>query len=255
MRLKPLDAVAILGMPLAVVGMIADDTGIVAGCFILSAAVISFAVLRHTELTIWIRIMVCGLTCALFTAAGVLIWHRNYESELQKNTGLLEPASDRVQAKVCGLPSSDYVMLFMGSNTFVPNVFPATVISMQGEPILQIDQSGENLVIRKLILLDDRNDVLVDIDQDHVWIKPDVHFDKPDTSTIIVHDHLGKIVLRLRFHNPNVLEITGTFHHPGDEALVISTKSIRYDNLPKFWMNCFRGPHLDAGTYGIRVIA
>jgi hypothetical protein len=193
-------------IPLAVGGLMLENNLAVGICLGLAAAVACAPALTHHETPKKYRgayaIAVLLICVVLFST----VRDQNLQKELAKNEGTLEagntPSSDN-----CGpytIPNS--IIVNAGSILLQITKFPYVLLTLNGERSIILDREPNgNLLIKRLLVLDDRSDMIVKIERDKYWVHPNSQWQHPSRSKIAVSDHLGREVLSLDFRNPNSL--------------------------------------------------
>ncbi len=156
----------------------------------------------------------------------VLIKNENLEKELALNVGVLEPANDPTPIYRCHFPENAMIV-FMGGT--VAQMHPSQdIIEIAGHTILSISpkKNQPNIIsITTLEIFDDRFDNIAHIEGDKLWVNPTARQERPDKSTLIVYDHTGLEVLKIRFLNPHALAIRGVFRYQSFGMVVATTVS------------------------------
>jgi hypothetical protein len=257
MRLSWRDAITVVSILLGIVGMLADDTRIMACCFVLAAVVISFAVLRHKEISLAARVGITALACLLFAGAGYMIAARNRAKELRSNIGILYPGDKPSPQSSCNAtPRSKHDLgVYLGTNTaFVENLYPYTVLEVGGYAMLRIDKTDDGgLRIAELHIFDDRGDQIVDIEgPDRYWVNPGVIVSRPSRDTPQVRDHANRKVLDLIFLNDHALSVEGIFRRPNNPTVTITADVIFLGGIPYMSGSCAVGGcgALSIGVHG-----
>jgi hypothetical protein len=234
MRIKPLDSIAVIGVPLAVVGMIADNTLAVGLAFAASSLLMCIAIINHAELGRGLRAVVSLAVILGFGTAYTVVANRNQEADLAKNTGDLSPSADADGAYAlpgCRVPEGALRVL-AGNSLVWSTVFPMNVMSVAGRIALKIDK-GRNgaLSITTLEVFDDRHVNIASVDNNKLWVEPSSRRERPDPSTLRVFDHNNDKILDLRFANATLLVITGVFRTPNGGKIIIDPGLIRIGGM------------------------
>jgi hypothetical protein len=116
------------------------------------------------------------------------------------------------------------LMVFWGSNMSWATTFPRTVIRMGATDLLTIGRSAKTgvLVIKTLRIYDDRNNIIVRVDENEFWVGDGNRKKRPDPSTLIVYDHFDVEVLRITLLNKSAVVIRGILRCPGYAPAVIT---------------------------------
>jgi hypothetical protein len=214
MRIKPLDAIAFLGIPLAVVGMIAENTFLVACAFLASSVVMALAVAMHEKLSKKLRVVVCIGVFLGFGIAFKIISDRNSENELGKNVGVLFPLGENdntVTISNCSTPLGA-LRVIVGSNLAWGTHFPMDILLISGRQSLRIDRRQDgSILITQLEVFDDKHNVVVSINGNSLWVEPSSRRLRPNVGSMVVYDHNNENVLDLHFVNSTLLKMNGIF--------------------------------------------
>ena len=154
----------------------------------------------------------------------------------QEMSGLLLPANDPSPDNVCDhgpfqIPSG-MMFILLGNSASFTNRFPHSVIVVKGEPVLTLNQKGDQLAVSAKIFSADGK-IVAEIIDNEFSINPNNYFrkERPDKSTLVVYDQEGKKVLDVRFINPNTIRFLGILNYPQlQRPLVISQTEGLFSN-------------------------
>jgi hypothetical protein len=133
---------------------------------------------------------------------------------LRENGGLLVPADLPDPPTRCALaPAALHILL--GDSTSWTSKFPHSVIRLAGRDLLAIDKTRDGSLSLTLHLFDDRNDVVASIENNQMWTKHGVRFERPTKHRLVVFDHWDEKVLDIRFINRSTVQVSGTFRYRG----------------------------------------
>jgi hypothetical protein len=224
-RLRWQDAISLLAVPLAIAGLRAEDTALIAACFMLSAGVLSFSVATSDQINVKFRGLIITVIIVIFGGLTVYIRNENLIKELAANEGLLEPGdkrSPKIPASCGAAVPENAVLFFFGSNLDWSTDRPHAAISV-GQELLSISvRKDGNASIDHLTIFDDRDNVIANIEQNKLWVELGTRQYRPDKSTLSVKDHLNKEVVKIEFLNPRSIRLSGVFRYPGAPPIVIT---------------------------------
>ena len=226
-RLTLQDILAYLSVPLALAGLVIENTVVVAVLLVLAAGMFCLWVITRTHLGIIWRAVIA---LAVIVICAVLVrykWRVAEQSELAQNEGVLYPGHDPDPPlpRMCEIPPAPLVIYF-GPSVAAVDRFPDEVLRIKDKTLLAIDTlpSSGGVAVTQLAVYDDRNDIVASIDKGTFWVRPDCRRKRPNRSTLIVYDHTDTEVLRIRFLNPHVIQVTGLFRYGGYTILATKDK-------------------------------
>jgi hypothetical protein len=250
-----MDAVGVVGLLVALLGLGADNTPIMLATFLIGVLLLSIAAWPHRELGVAGRIAVITGIFITFAALAYSVDDANYKRELQADHGTLVPAGDTVIGGHCeaeiladiaylkdksfgpSFTKADqehleklrrYPRFVWGGLTVSVDRSPTTIVSIKGKPVLQVFLDQNERLQLSVNLFDKDGHQLVNIDRNHFdWIGQAAHERRPDRSTIVIDDDLGNEVLRIRFNNDRQFSIDGKMYFDG-LPLSVGEGSITY---------------------------
>jgi len=209
------DAIGLLAIPFAVMAILSENNVIVGTCFAVSWAIVCIPIVWHPEIRREYRFAYCVLIGVLCGGLFSLIKSENLAKELARNEGTLEPAGDIVTER-CPPPHKDAFELKIGPSAFFIGGFNKTIFNIAGQSILALtEQKGGSVKISLLRVYDDRNNIIVRIDENDFWVDSGVRKRRPDKSTLKIYDHNDDEILNMRFQNKHVVSILGIFRYLG----------------------------------------
>jgi hypothetical protein len=130
----------------------------------------------------------------------------------------------------------------VGTNVVIMWSFPITLLAMENEPMIRVNKRDGKLVVEMVRVIDDRDNQIVRIDQDGYSIDPEshAHVTRPDKSTLIVEDHLGRQVLKIKYTNPQSISLDGVFRYPSLPAIAFTGDKVHGINL-NMGDSCLKG--------------
>jgi hypothetical protein len=135
--------------------------------------------------------------------------------------GILLPSRHSDMAQYRGA-----LLVIMGNSVFKLTVFPATVISIDGKPILKLSKVSENhFKIDTLRIFDDRQDIILRIDNGDPWHVPAIRIKRPSSSEIVVFDHNDDMVLDLLYFDQNSIVIKSAVFRVNSHLISMKEKS------------------------------
>ncbi len=149
---------------------------------------------------------------------------------VSKYEGILKPSNDAVPIS-CG-PEFFELAIKAGNNILTSRIYPYNVIVADDRPIVQIDKKEHSIIIKELRVFDDRQNVVVHIQDNRFWVLRDSRLERPDSSTLVVYDHNDDQVLRIRYSNPHVISLEGIFRN---NQLTV-TLAPDYIQIDKFYL-------------------
>ena len=165
--------------------------------------------------------------------------HKEY-FYLPRNEGRLNPANEPLHYGDCEIPKGALIVDF-GSNITASTASPATILTISGVPVLQVERENNILLITILRIFDDRENIIVRLDKNGFWIEPNTRFEHPDRSTLVVYDHLDNQVLKLRFNNANAITVRGIFRVPGHPTVMAMDDKTVFPGGGAFSHSCLEG--------------
>src|SRR5579859_649822 len=130
------------------------------------------------------------------------------------------------------------IAIIFGHNVVSSVADNFTLLSLGGNSLIEVQRLNGHIAIT-LRAIDDRDNRVVEIVHDgykvdkysHAFVK------KPDKSTLLVEDHLGNILVNIRFLNPNAISLQGVFRYPTYPTLSIKQDEVEIGNFI-FDYNC-----------------
>lgn len=240
MRLKPLDAIALIGIPLAIVSMIADNTLVVGAAFFVATILVTIAVWQHEELNQAIQVGICLLIVGLFGGGFYLVEKKNLQNDLEKNIGVLYPAEDSDASALlpnCPAPK-EALRVLLGGNLAWGSRPRVGILELSDRPSITIEREPDGAIrITKLEIFDDRHNVATSIDANSLWVDPSSRRERPNRSSLVVYDHNNNQILNIKFVNKTLIQITGVFRIADGSAVIFSEtgtsfgKNIRFQGI------------------------
>jgi hypothetical protein len=213
--LKWQDAITLLALVVALAGMLSENNTVVAACLVACWVILCLPVIWHPEIPKEYRLSWCVLSVLIWYGIFFLIQSQNLAKELSRNEGTLEPSNDVVTEK-CPMPHKDAFELKIGPSAFFVGSYNKTVFNIAGQNIFALtEQKVGSIKISLLRVYDDRNNIIVRIDENSFWVDAGVRKKRPDKSTLKIYDHNDDEVLNMRFHNKHVVSILGVFRYLG----------------------------------------
>jgi len=132
-------------------------------------------------------------------------------------TGKLLPASDSTPPNNCSYAQADDVFVFLGthSNATFTNKFPHTILLIHKHQVISIDRSEAGSLVLSVDMRDTAGRVIAKLSKNGFVVSKnyDLYLLRPDKSTLIIEDGMGKEILKARFINPKAFAIEGTVQY------------------------------------------
>lgn len=177
-------------------------------------------------------IILFGSACLFLTVAACLYWANAIAGPSETPiSGVLIPASEPVPPNQCdemsGVPS-DAVVLLLGNVSAYTVRFPMVVLRVGKLNLLTIkkNSSGGLALSAKVFSRDLR--IVADLEDNEFHVNPNNYFKikRPNRSTLTVYDQQGNVAIAVRYLNPRVIRVTGTFCSPTYEPIIIDETSV-----------------------------
>ena len=150
------------------------------------------------------------------------------DPDLASNRGVLQPAkeNDPPFPAWCHHPPGS-ILVYYGSNLTWMFGSPFSVLTIHGMDMIAMSKSSDNeqLNISILRVFDDRDNIIVHIQNNAFFVSPDVRLERPDRSSLQVFDHLDSKVLDIKLINKDSIKISGIIRYPGREPVIIDDKA------------------------------
>jgi hypothetical protein len=215
--LKWQDAVAILAIPIGILGAVVEDDMAVGICLSISCALIAFSVVTHKELGRFLQIALCLTIAAVGIFIFLYIQSANEKKELKNYVGELIP-SDKPTPSInahCRALIGDRIAILVGTNVFGVDKFPHTILLIGGQTILSVDKkTSETITIETLKLFGRNGNILASIDHNNFWISPLVRKERRDRSSLRIYDFEDREILNISLINKSSLSVSGIFGSP-----------------------------------------
>jgi hypothetical protein len=204
--LGPFDACTVLTVPLGVAAMLSDNNIVVATCFTLCGLIACAPVTWHHEIKVKYKTAWCSFVAIVCFGVFSLIANENLAKELARREGTLE-VGDAPIAYSCGYNTNPQgLIVSAGTSRLQVTQFPYVLLTLNGEQTIVLDREPNgDLIIRRLIIFDDRNDKIVKIENGKYWVHPNAQWTHPSRSKISVRDHADREVLSLDLQNKDAL--------------------------------------------------
>jgi hypothetical protein len=222
-KFKWQDGFAVVGVVLALVGIFAEDTPLVILCFVLSAMLLCLSFYSHKNWGRW-RYGASLLVLVVFSGLSYRAYIKSVQRELDLPYGELVPANDPSPSHAnCRRSPSDAVFIYFGSAavSYAPSGFTDhTVLRIGGHNLLSLNRSPKGVTVSAQIF--DSDGILVEMDhgQFKVYRGDFIKREHPDGHTLVVYDKWNNERIRVRYLNPNAINITGRFFYPGYASIV-----------------------------------
>ena len=235
-----------IGVALAVSDANEVEFWVARGCFIVAAIdALTFLVLwlwRNENLSIYIAIIgavIAGAT--IITMVYGLKWV-DYREE--KSLTKLQPGSKPTPQLPAGcVPPPDTVVVLLGSNAAWGGQFPYTLLDMGGTKMLAVDKTAgkSQISINILRIFDDRGNIIARIDEEGFWVAPDMRREKPNRSTLVVHDRADQQALKVELLNSKTLYVEGVFRDRRGRIVRITADELILPGNNIMARSCFGG--------------
>jgi hypothetical protein len=153
----------------------------------------------------------------LFGSFGFWIRGLQDDKELESLSGWLYPAGEHVNIQ-CPLAHPDDLILMIGTNAFIADKFPHTVIAINCDNILSVERDANGRIGVTLAILDKDGKVVVSVDHGQFTVNKNNFFRinrYHSKSTISVIDQSNQEVLYLHLANRNLLQLRARFNYRG----------------------------------------
>lgn len=128
----------------------------------------------------------------------------------------------------------------LGSNVVISFQNPVSILQFGDEAVLSVDRDRGKITVGILRIIDDRDNQLLRMDARGYSTDPLSHMTvlRPDPSTLVVEDHLGKVLLRIRYLNPSAMTVEGKFRYPGFGSFTINSDELTISPRGHVAYNC-----------------
>ncbi len=207
-KFKWQDSLTLVGVVLAFVGFVTEDTPIVIGCFVFSALMICLSVYSHKEWRAW-RYAISLSVVVLFFALSFRAYSKNVERELSLLHGGLVPANDPDTPNLCNLVD-DELGLYFGNMQVKACRFPLTVIRIAGKPAVVMDRNADGSLSLSLDVRSKDGRIIAKLDKNVLTINQNnyLSMERKDRSSLSVTDQNGREVLRARYLNRRAFKLS-----------------------------------------------
>ncbi|HZZ69543.1 MAG TPA: hypothetical protein VFE18_15325 [Phenylobacterium sp.] len=148
---------------------------------------------------------------------------KKYYRELGPLTGTIVPAD--IEAKLINCDGS-HTGVGLGTNFVALSQFPANVLVIDGQPIIQIDRVRGILTIKELRIFDENGVPIASIHDNDFWIKRGVRAVQPFPFVMEVFDKKENMIFRVTYVNNDFLLFSGNFRY-GSDLVTIGDKSLK----------------------------
>ncbi len=175
----------------------------------------------------------------------VIIRHNEMRSAETETHGWLVPAHDPMPDNPClhslHNPPSNALVIVMGSTAAWTTADDYAALVFGHCTSLRLQRSANGLAVSGALFDQDNKLVVIIKKNEFHLVSTEFSYTErsEDLSTLTVHDPTDKVILRVRYTNPNAVEITGDFYCDGQE-LVIAPETIWSSvGLPPLSDSCF----------------
>jgi hypothetical protein len=186
----------------------------------------------------------CAITGGQNNTNKCSVYYERHYVQINRNEGVLEPGNFETPKPACPLPQPHMLdgkfLVFLGSSMSVLDAEPKDILLIRGRTIIATESKGSAISLKKLVVIDDKDQTLVSIDGDGFWVYPLARLKRPDKSTLIVYDHEDSRVFYIRYLNKKALYIEGTFRNAG-LSLVVDHDKMKFGNGPTLQGYCTVG--------------
>lgn len=167
------------------------------------------------------------------------VYQINYEIELRRMEGVLEPACERIPVPFCGathFPEGMYAVQFGdGSRATVGGLPTMIFANRQYGPIMGLFQPrGQKNIALYMDVLDKDGKVIARFDESGKFIVSPGHtlsMERKDKSSLKIIDDFGEPVLDVHYANPQFIKISGLIRLPGHQPFVMGFHSLLGDGI------------------------
>jgi hypothetical protein len=235
-QLKIRDALVLVGVALAIVGMLLDNMPALGVLLALATVILCFAIWKHSSKY---RISICALVGLLSGTLFLVLKTEHDTRELEKNEGLLIPAHHKRPTTNCPIGEDDFA-IYAGGGAVYSLSRPQSLLSISNQSIITGEPLEDgSMRLKALQLFDEDGDIITRITDGKLWVNPLARRERPDFSTLIVYDKRDVEVLKLEFLNHNSISINGIFRVPRGPTVAISEAFIT-NGLVRMAGNCVR---------------
>jgi hypothetical protein len=150
------------------------------------------------------------------------------QHELESLQGWLLPANDPdPQPDICSGPFTPHQVLkiHLGKFEVFASVFPYTVLAVNKQKAIIINRDENGRIAVSMEIRDKDSKIVVLFENGHFTVNENNFLkrgtERPDRSTLIVHDQWNNEVLNARYRNKNYLDISALLQYPGAKPVSI----------------------------------
>ena len=197
------------------------------------------------KIKLWEASPIIGL---LFLACilGYFIHERRDIFLLSQPEGVLYPATDPTPIHRCGELKDGQIVIFTGTNVWILNSFPFTVLRIKGEDRLVVNRDQDGAIRLSLDIFDARDTLVMRMDKGvfeinrySLWKSH-----RQDWNTLQINDYQGTQVFKMRYMNKQAIMVDAVLRYPGvKETVSLDGSRLVLDSVNgiTFSANCFNG--------------
>jgi hypothetical protein len=160
-----------------------------------------------------VRTAAALLTITFFSAACMYVHGKKLDKILGSNTGVLLPGTMKTPPNHCGDDVPGSITFILGTMDARTSVFPATIITVHGKPLLTVDRAADGKIVFSADIYDGEDNIVAEIDKGQYDVDSSVFKMKrsglSNLSVVIRKDK--EEVLKVNYINPQAVSITGVF--------------------------------------------
>jgi hypothetical protein len=197
----------------------------------------------------------CILIVIVSLATGVFIGGAERRKRLESHADYLVPGNDPTPPNPCSWAQSvpmnpqygggyvvprDALSVLLGPMAAISTQFPATVISIDDEPILTMDRTWDGQIAISTDIYDEHHDIIVSLNENTYNVESSVFSISRNNSLsdlVVVIRHDKEEVLNVRYLNPKTVLITGVFRtknavlRVGSDAVYINGSPVHIGHI------------------------
>ncbi|PYV15688.1 MAG: hypothetical protein DMG21_14285 [Acidobacteria bacterium] len=108
-------------------------------------------------------------------------------------------------------------MLFMGNSVVKARTFPHSVVGVDGKDVIALDKKRDGSIALTIDVWSSDGKIVARIEKNEFVVNQNniLRMNRPDLSSLIVEDQMGKQVLNARYLNPRAFKIETLLYLPG----------------------------------------
>jgi hypothetical protein len=170
---------------------------------------------------IW-KFSVPAIIVAAFFLSSLFVNYKREETILKELDGFLLPASDPDPPNSCKFEIAGHNMMpdtalkvFLGKFMVSYSSFPHKIFTINGKNPLVLNRDSSGRIALTMDIFDKDEKIVVRFDNGHFTVNQNARLDmnRPDRSTLIVHDNYGNEVLNIRYLNKQAVVISALLQY------------------------------------------